>query len=317
MRRQCVDKPTKLIQYSKTRWNSIADMFARLLEHRWTLCKYFEDKEREKSGSTIGLALKDEQWDMLKHLTPLLDDLKRANTLLCGEKYVTLSALYPIIFRLKDKFSAVTGSEITVVKTFRRDILKQLETRFVSKLSDYILIAMMLDPRFSSMAGVSDDQRTSTRNRVCALLRKEARRHASAQLVEANIDTDEDSIGSDYTPTQRSQPEPEDSINSFFGESSASVAPAVSVQEQAEAEISAYLSETVGDYSVNPLTWWRDNQVRFPLLSVISKAYLCTPATSVASERHFSQAGLLINKKRSRLLPATAEVLLFVNHNFK
>ena len=45
------------------------------------------------------------------------------------------------------------------------------------------------------------------------------------------------------------------------------------------------------------------NSFRYPILSKLAKKYLPIPATSVPSERAFSTAGHIVNKKKS--LPST------------
>lgn len=41
----------------------------------------------------------------------------------------------------------------------------------------------------------------------------------------------------------------------------------------------------------NPLNWWKEHETEYPLLSTLTKRYLCTPGTSVFAERIFSTAG--------------------------
>lgn len=44
----------------------------------------------------------------------------------------------------------------------------------------------------------------------------------------------------------------------------------------------------------DPLDWWRENRANFPRLAILAQKFLCVPATSVASERFFSAAGLIM-----------------------
>ena len=47
------------------------------------------------------------------------------------------------------------------------------------------------------------------------------------------------------------------------------------------------------DQDVNPLDWWRENQMKFPLLSYFVKANFSFQPTSVASERIFNKDKLV------------------------
>ena len=50
-----------------------------------------------------------------------------------------------------------------------------------------------------------------------------------------------------------------------------------------------------------PLIWWKLNHRSFPLLARVARRVLAIPATSASSERAFSEAGLLISKRRTCL----------------
>jgi hypothetical protein len=64
----------------------------------------------------------------------------------------------------------------------------------------------------------------------------------------------------------------------------------------------------------DPLSYWKDNQVKFPYMTRLVRRVLCVPATSAASERLFSTAGLIITKKRNRLSSETAALLIYLRN---
>ncbi|GBC41300.2 zinc finger BED domain-containing protein 1-like [Rhizophagus irregularis DAOM 181602=DAOM 197198] len=67
----------------------------------------------------------------------------------------------------------------------------------------------------------------------------------------------------------------------------------------------------------NPLIWWKLRLQMFPKLAKIAQKYLAVPATSVSSERLFSDAGNLINAKRTNLDTNLVAKILFLKRNIK
>ncbi len=64
-----------------------------------------------------------------------------------------------------------------------------------------------------------------------------------------------------------------------------------------------------------PLKWWKKRQHQFPNLSRLAKRYLAIPATSVKSERLFSDGTNTVTKKRASLLPESAVELIVLHAN--
>jgi len=66
----------------------------------------------------------------------------------------------------------------------------------------------------------------------------------------------------------------------------------------------------------DPLAWWKAHEALYPHISSLAKKLLSIPATSAASERLFSAAGLTIRAHRASLLPEMAEMLVFCKANW-
>ena len=88
-----------------------------------------------------------------------------------------------------------------------------------------------------------------------------------------------------------------------------------SIQDRIRLEFSSYAIQQTISSRDDPLQWWCENHLRFPLVAAIARQLLGVPATSVASERAFSKAGDIITKKRNRLAPNKAEKILFLMEN--
>ncbi|CAF4514884.1 unnamed protein product [Rotaria sp. Silwood2] len=56
-----------------------------------------------------------------------------------------------------------------------------------------------------------------------------------------------------------------------------------------------------GDQRHQILTFWKNNERRLPVLSIIAERILVIQASSAESERHFSAGGVIVNEKRGCL----------------
>jgi hypothetical protein len=87
--------------------------------------------------------------------------------------------------------------------------------------------------------------------------------------------------------------------------------------ERKKEEVKTYLAEDNIDEDADHLQYWRLKSTTYPALSTLARKYLCVPASSVYSERLFSEYGNLYEKKRSRIRPDCAEQVLFLHHNWR
>lgn len=80
-------------------------------------------------------------------------------------------------------------------------------------------------------------------------------------------------------------------------------------------ELDAYLGAARIARNDNPYIWWAFHRSQYPYLTQFAAIFLSAPASSVYSERLFSEAGNVYENKRNRLLPSNAEKLVFLHHN--
>ena len=65
----------------------------------------------------------------------------------------------------------------------------------------------------------------------------------------------------------------------------------------------------------DPLSFWRENESRFPNIAKLARKYLAIPASSAPSERVFSYAKLIQNRQRWSLTPMHLEQAIFLKQN--
>ncbi|CAG8741795.1 237_t:CDS:2 [Rhizophagus irregularis] len=82
--------------------------------------------------------------------------------------------------------------------------------------------------------------------------------------------------------------------------------------ENVEEEKNKEEEEVVNEYrsifenlDTNPFEWWKNHKMEFPVIAHLARKYLIIPATSVPSERLFSDAGNHITNKRGSMEPNT------------
>ncbi|PTB34694.1 hypothetical protein M441DRAFT_155144, partial [Trichoderma asperellum CBS 433.97] len=60
------------------------------------------------------------------------------------------------------------------------------------------------------------------------------------------------------------------------------------------------------------LEYWKINNNKFPLLSILTRRYLTIPATSAAIESVFSISNNIITKSRNRLKPILVKEIILL-----
>jgi hypothetical protein len=82
-------------------------------------------------------------------------------------------------------------------------------------------------------------------------------------------------------------------------------------------EIKTYFQEPIVAANTDVLSYWKENSIRFPILSEMAKDYLSMMPTSAASDRAFSLGGLTKNNSRTNLNPNPANESLCLFSWFK
>ena len=77
-------------------------------------------------------------------------------------------------------------------------------------------------------------------------------------------------------------------------------------------ELDKYLAEDVEENSpqFKVLNWWKDNSLRFPVLSRMARDILAIPISTIASESAFSTSGRILDGFRSSLTPMRLQALI-------
>jgi len=81
-----------------------------------------------------------------------------------------------------------------------------------------------------------------------------------------------------------------------------------------KSKVDVYLDEpTIDDEEsedFDVLKYWKTNEKKFPMLSIIARDVLSIPITTMTSESTFSKGGRVISKYRSFILPDHMQILI-------
>lgn len=91
----------------------------------------------------------------------------------------------------------------------------------------------------------------------------------------------------------------------------------LTTEQLLEKEVRDYFNEPDMNIRGDPLEWWREKRHQYPHLAKLARKYLAVPATSAPSERVWSIAGNIKDKKRSCLKEKLLNELLFLHNNLQ
>lgn len=166
------------------------------------------------------------------------------------------------------------------------------------------MIATMLDPRHKHLGFLPPATRKSAHSTLLQMAT------AERDSITAGAATAGDDGNTVHTGPQRHGAKPTSAMSLLLGETYSDAR-----KDDVESEVDMYLKDPPAPLESSPTCWWKVNERRFPTLATLAKRYLCTPGTSVPSERVFSVAGLTVNRLRTRLTPEHVNMLIFLNKN--
>lgn len=296
--------PLKLIQHCKTRWNSVYDMFERLSQLRWPVVAVLSDRNVVKLNDAKALDMKDEYWQLLTELLPVLKALQIVTSVMSAESQPSASCVFPMLWGLMKNHLIVNEEDSKVLGEFKKDVGKNISQRFAmareETATNECVIASVLDPMYKHLPGSDDEFKKRAYDYVRHLIREMP---ASLEQPSTSGDASDSEL-----PAKRSRPN-HAAVMFLLGDSA-------SQQVVEDSDFETYIKSPWTTTSTETaLEWWKQNDKLFPKTANLARKFLCIPATSVQSERLFSATGRLISDLRNRLLPEHAESLVFLNKN--
>ncbi|KAK3918993.1 Transposable element Hobo transposase [Frankliniella fusca] len=281
--------PTSLKQYMEVRWSSCYRMLDSIRKVYPEVRAVLERKGQTKRLDEIPL-------EFLTEIVNFLEPLKLETERVQAKNCVTASLPLVSYHTLRQAYSP-DEADSEPIRIMRARLYRELEN--VVQLTDTHKIAAFLDPSFRSFRNIlSETEKSEVHGMVRRLINE----------------SDSDPQQADELQAAPTPPPPK---KTKFDPYAAFRESAESLGDPVEDEVEAYLREPLGiDFDhTKQLSWWMRRADRFPRLSKLARRYLCVPATSAETERTFSDAGWILNKRRKNLEMGVVDDLITLHMN--
>lgn len=109
----------KLLNDVETRWNSTYDMIVRALEQQAPICATLAEHKR------MDLLLKDNEVKLIEEAASILKPFKDVIEQMSGQKYVTVSAIRPILHHLLNNILNQKNSDLPAIDKMKSEMRKK------------------------------------------------------------------------------------------------------------------------------------------------------------------------------------------------
>ncbi|CAB3240133.1 unnamed protein product [Arctia plantaginis] len=289
----------KLKQDVATRWNSTYDMLSRFLQ-----CK-------SAITATVALlrsdlCLNDNDWKVVEEIVPIFSLFAEMTNEISAEKSVTLSKVLPmcriIYINISNRLRETDHTTLPAISTVLQTLNSQFNKRFGTIENNAIYCeATILDPRFKNKR-----------------FRDQEKFEKALGCLKSKVALSQPLVPERAPILAPQHPVPTTSSSKKFWDDFDSEIVILTPQNPTAAgivEVDKYLNEIFLERKRDPLKWWHERRLVYPLLYQFMLKRLNLIATSVPCERIFSKAGYTLNERRTRLTTKKLSQLLFINSN--
>ncbi|XP_060794120.1 E3 SUMO-protein ligase ZBED1-like isoform X3 [Neoarius graeffei] len=289
--------PHAVVQESKTRWNTKAEMLNSIARQHSEIRELLQGKGQEHRIEGI-------QVEVLTAVGEFLTPFKHASEDMEGDRYPTINSVLLWYHRLRMHCEPRCGDPLYMEHIRRRagELLNDKMT-----ITPIHKIATFLSPRFKSLKMLSPDE--------SLVVQAEARRLTTALIPALQAQTAQKQAD-DTSETQREA----EAIGPTMRENLLKRRrmfleweDTLDLIEPDEVQHCMQSHFSLDECNEDVLGFWGAHCHDFPLMSMLARAVLCVPATSASSKRAFSSVGRVLEARRNRLNPGTVDAILFLH----
>ncbi|XP_025635831.1 zinc finger BED domain-containing protein RICESLEEPER 2-like [Arachis hypogaea] len=301
-------KEKKLIIDCPTRWNSTYNMLSVALKFKSVFPVY---KEREPH---YNYEPSSEDWRKVEKICKLLKVFNLATHVISGSEYPTANLYLPEVWRVKQ----VIDDAIEDRDSFMREMATSMKEKFDKYWGECNMVmslACVLDPRCKlhvikfcfpfiyKPEHVAVENVEKVKNTLQEMYDEYAEKCHDETII-SGVNTNSLVASSNVVSSEISGI---DEMLNMVREKEAI--------HPTKSELEVYLDESAyipegNSKSFSALEWWKNNSLKFKVLSKMATDILAIPVSTVASESSFSAGGRVIDEYRSRLNQESIEALI-------
>ncbi|GJR77891.1 zinc finger BED domain-containing protein RICESLEEPER 2-like protein [Tanacetum coccineum] len=287
-----------------TRWNSTYMMLDCALAYQNAYARLkLVDTNYESCPS-------EDEWIRIKEITKFLKPFYDITKLFSGNSYPTSNLYFLKVYKIQSNIEqAIHNSDPVISK-----MGKEMKTKFEKYWDEYCKVlsfAIIMDPRYK----VKIIEYCLSKLEMATEVREEKVEDIVECLYdlyneyEFSFETHDDPLGAKNANVDEGNTVDElDELGGF--ESFRSRFRRVETSDKSELTLYLEEPEISRKTKIDVLQFWKENQARYPRLSLMARDLLSVQITTVASESSFSIGGRILSKYRSSLSPSNAEALL-------
>lgn len=299
----------KLVRSVETQWTSVYYMLERMQEQKEAI-----NNALSQLGET-SLFMDEQEWVMVNFTIKALAPFEEASKELTSGKYVLASKVIPLV---KQLIKVLSASDIQNENALVKKLTANCERRFCEIESFYdMAVSTFLDLRFKDIGFHDRANVESMKEKLTA----EMQTVSQASTISVTLSAQEPSepsivlVINDPILSTGVAVASKSGIWAEFDDEVVTSQKSYSPSNDITIEFRRFAEEKVIPRGQDPITWWRNHEQTFPLLSKLGRKYLAIVASSVPAERIFLKTGELISQRRSRMKGKIANRILFLNQN--
>ncbi|KAK9048091.1 hypothetical protein SSX86_032946 [Deinandra increscens subsp. villosa] len=281
-------KPNKyLILDVSTRWNATYAMLSTALEFKDVFVNY---KARESSYKTLP---SEDDWKKVEDVCLFLELFNEATKIISGSEYPTSNLFLAELYGIKELVDHVASNENDCMKSMADEMKKKFDKIYTEakKMEEIAVVKFHLEELFKEYVKAYKEPIASSS------------RSGDVDPSVSGSGGASTSIASRFRKCMKTG-------TAKFDQHIRSVG----CVESVKSELAIYLDEGVcipkeGEV-FDALGWWKDNKLKYRILSKMAADILAIPITIVASESAFSAGGRVIDPHRSALGTKMVDMLI-------